>query len=137
MTGLVTDQPMQVALWAAKRMGGHVLPPLYAVGHRGRQQEPVGAFIWSEMSDHNIELTVYAPQCLTKDVIKQSFAYAFNALGVARITVRCRSDRPELMKMIERFGWLREGTMRRFYGDDADVCYLWNGCEATVGGYRK
>jgi hypothetical protein len=112
---------MQVAAWAAGRMGQAVIPPFYAVGVMDNRGEPIGALIWSELTGANIELTIYGPRAFPRGVIIASFAYAFNALGVSRITVRCQADKPKLIRLIEKMGWRREGTLRRFYGPELDA----------------
>jgi hypothetical protein len=125
----VTDKSEQVAAWAAKKMGARVIEPFYALGVEDEFGDPRGAFIWSEFTRHNVELTVYAPGALKRHIVRGVFKYAFNELGVTRITVRCPASNKDLNKLQEHLGFKFEGIMRRFYGDDDAFIYGMLRCE--------
>lgn len=123
MHAFVTDKSDLVAAWAAKHMQAPVIPPFYALGVVDRFGEPQGALIWHEFTRHSVELTVYAPGVLKRQIIRGVFDYAFNQLSVERITVRAPAGNKPVLKLIEHFGWKFEGIMRRFYGSEDAFIY--------------
>jgi hypothetical protein len=123
MLQFVTHKSQQVAGWAASKMGARVIEPFYALGVEDEFGDPKGAFIFSEFTRHNVELTVYAPGALKRHIVRGVFSYAFNQLGVDRITVRCPAAKKELNELQEHLGFKFEGILRRFYGDDD--CFIY------------
>jgi hypothetical protein len=95
------------------------VPPFTACGIVNSEGQLCGAWVWSEYTGHNVELSVYAPKCLTRHILKEGFSYAFNQIGVSRITQRVPLSNKKLNEILLKTGFKFEGLLRNFYGEDA------------------
>lgn len=60
------------------------------------------------------------PRWLNKTMLRAVFSYPFLQLGCNRITTRVRADNSHSIRITERLGLIREGTMRQAL-DGVDV----------------
>jgi hypothetical protein len=111
----------EVAKWIKAECGLEPVPPFTACGIVNSEGQLCGAWVWSEYTGHNVELSVYAPGCLTRHILKEGFSYAFNQIGVSRITQRIPMSNKRIGSILMRCGFVFEGILRRFYGADEDA----------------
>jgi hypothetical protein len=66
-------------------------------------------------------LAVEDPACITPGIMRQVFGYAFDELGVRRITNSCSIDNRKAMAINLRAGFVMEGVLRQAYPDGSDM----------------
>ena len=117
-------EPQQAIIaWAGRELGTAFHPPCYAIGVVNNAGEPVGAAIFNNFQDCNIEVTMVGPGAFSRSIARVMAEFAFNANNVARLTVTTRAKNKKLTALIERVGWKREGRLRRWYGDDDAIVF--------------
>ncbi len=128
---IVTGQSAAVARWAGERLGCVFVPPLTAVGILNRDGKRVGAAIFNDFADRNIELTVYGPGSFQRQVCVWIARYCFIQNDCLRITTRTAASNLYVRKLLEHHGWVKEGTLRDWFSDEDCILYglLKNDCK--------
>ena len=107
---------------------GTRLHPPYRVFPIVRNGTLVGGLLFNDFNGANIEWTVFAPTGLSRSAMRFSAQYAFDACHCTRMTARTRRSNTGVKKMLQKAGWIYEGTMQRYYGplkrDDAHLYRL-------------
>ena len=118
---IVTGQSAAVARWAGERLGCRFVPPFEAVGILNRHGQRIGAAILNDHADRNIELTCYGPGAFSRGVCVWLAQYCFIQNDCLRVTTRTAASNLYVRRLLERYGWVKEGTLRDWYdsGDDA------------------
>lgn len=112
----VFGQDIGVALWVGERVGHHFYPPFTAIGFGDRGGLVAGA-VFNDYTPHgNIELTLASDRPFTRTMLRTLAAYVFGQLGCSRLTVRTRQDNERVCRMAKKFGFVREATLRDYYG---------------------
>ena len=122
MTPVFEPQEAIIA-WAGRQLGVNFHQPCYAIGVVNNAGEPVGAAVFNDFADRNIEVTMVGPGAFSRSIARVMAEFAFNANNVSRLTVRTRAKNKKLAALIEKTGWKREGRLRRWYGDDDAIVF--------------
>ena len=120
---IVTNQSAAVARWAGERLGCSFIPPFTAIGILNRFGQRVGAAIFNDYADRNIELTVYGPGAFQRNVCIWMARYCFIQNNCRRVTTRTAASNLYVRKLLEHHGWVKEGTLREWYSDDDAIIY--------------
>lgn len=114
---IVTNASEQVAKWAQYHLRCEFVPPYVAWGILDRKGRLSAAIVFNDFADKNIEVTLYGRNSLQRGVLNEVWDYCFGQLGCERITSRTRSDNSKVIAIIEKVGFVKEGVLRRWYGD--------------------
>lgn len=90
-----------------------------------RDGEPIAVVVYSNYNGWDIEASIYttSPDWKQDWFIRAGFEYPFEQLGCERITVRVDTDNIKSWKRAEKFGFVREGRLRK-YRNGKDVFIL-------------
>lgn len=117
-------EPQETILqWAASQLRCQFHPPCFAVGVVSSSGTLVGAAIFNDYADRNIELTMVGRGVWSRSVRSLMAHIAFEGCQAQRVTVRTRKKNKTLRALISKAGWKMEGTLRRWYTDDDAVIY--------------
>lgn len=123
---LVCGHDADVAAWVAARIpqmtAASDFGPCTAIGVVGADGQPLGGVVFHNWQPRfrNIEISFAADSArwLTRRLIVGILSYPFDQLGVARLTTLTPKKNRPARKFIDRFGFRREGVLRRGFGDD-------------------
>lgn len=119
----VFGQDAIVGAYAAERLGIPLEPPFTSIGVVTDGGSLVGAIIYNGYNGSNIEITVYAPRHLNRQVIRAALAYPFRQLGVLRLTGRTKRSNRAMCRIFPKVGFVYEATLKHYFGpsrgDDA------------------
>lgn len=74
--------------------------------------------------DCSMTMAAVSPRWATRGAIRAFMAYPFRQLGCRRVTASAASDNPRSIRMLEGFGFVREGVQRKGYDGVRDaVCF--------------
>ena len=108
----------EVLAWAKVKLQTNFPEPCFALGVLDGQGRLIGAVIYNDYGDKNVEMSIYGPRrVFYKNVSREIFAYAFDHLGVERISLTIRESSPEVIRAAQKWGWVIEGRKRNFYGE--------------------
>lgn len=78
----------------------------------------VAAVAFSHYSGHDIHISMGIEKGKgTRQLMRQVFGYVFGRCACSRMTALIRPDNQRSRQLAERFGFIQEGVLRRFYGD--------------------
>lgn len=78
---------------------------------------------WDNMNV-NIHIASISPKWATREVLRVAFTYAFEELGVQRVTGVVRSGNTKARALNLRLGFKQEGEMRQYYDTgESDIIY--------------
>ena len=107
----------EVKAWAGGLFGVTFREPSFALGVLNGHGKLVGAVIYNNYEAANVEMSIVGPRrAFYRGVCREIFSYAFDELGVSRVTLTCRERYPEIIDKARRWGWKIEGRMRDYYG---------------------
>ena len=120
---IVTDKPEKVAQWAGRRLGEKFSEPFIALGIEDRHGQPRGAVVFNVYTGPggNIDFSAVGRHCFTRRIFRFLADYAFNELGVRRVTARTRPDNERAITALIKGGWRVEGRMREYFSDGSDA----------------
>jgi RimJ/RimL family protein N-acetyltransferase len=130
MMHLVTkpDHKAVVTDWLAARLGMSATEMVHTYDYEimacVRHKELIGAVLFIHHQGRNIEAHWAGDTgWLSRRHIKQIFAYPFEQLGCNRVTTLVPEDNEPARSVVERLGFVREGTLRQAggEGDDLDI----------------
>jgi RimJ/RimL family protein N-acetyltransferase len=130
---LVLGQDRDVAAWVAARtphMGeGALFGPCAAIGVADEAGRPLGAVVFSNFQPGfgSIEVSFAAdtPRWLTRPLIGAILSYPFVQLDCQRLTAVTPRKARRARRFLDRFGFKREGVVRKGFGtDDAIISGL-------------
>lgn len=113
----------EVAKWAGYQLGTEFVPPFIAWGILDRKGKLIGAVIFNDHADRNVEITTCGIRVYWRGVFREVFRYAFDDLNCERTTVRTRSDNEIVKTFIRKIGFTQEGVLRKWYGDADAIVY--------------
>jgi hypothetical protein len=120
---LVFGQDDQVAKWVSENIGIVMVPPYVAIGGTRDGRTLCIGVVFNDYNKSNVEISLYGPGALTRGNISAIYQYAFNQLGVNRVTAKTRRTNKRMQKLLPKFGFKYEGTSARYFGpskaDDA------------------
>lgn len=113
-----------VARWVQRQCGGDkVETPCVALGVGGSQGLIAGIIFFNHRTGADIQCAVAAitPRAAKPRVMAQCFAYAFNQLGLNRVTAEIELKNLRSTKLAEGLGFVREGVKRKAAPDGGHV----------------
>lgn len=113
---LLLGHDASVANWVAARLGIAIAPPYVALGVLDGAGTLIGGAVFSGFSGANIDVTIYGPRAMTRQAMRAGFAYVFGQLRCERLTARCKRSNAQMRRLMERLGFVHEGTQRRYWG---------------------
>ena len=118
---LFFDADGSVERWVAEQLGADSFGPARAIGITLDNQF-LGGVVYHRLANENVEMSIAtsSPRWATRAHIRDLFAYPFGTLQVRRITTTVTADNATAIKMNERLGFTREGTLRE-YNDGKDT----------------
>lgn len=121
---LVLGRDREVAIWAER-----ILPkplgsmsrifggPFVAIGVESNDGQLTGAFVINHFDNYDVNLTVAGRGAICRGALRAVHHYIFEQLRCSRITVTTRADNQLVIGIAERLGFVREGHLRKLYGD--------------------
>ena len=101
--------------------------PCTAIGIMDANEELAGGVVFNnyqpEYGGIEISFVARSPKCLTKNIICGIFAYPFDQLRVKRVTAVTPRKAASARRFLEKFGFKREGVLRRGFGNDDAIIY--------------
>lgn len=121
--GLLFNADAHVAEWVNSRCGGDkVFAPFVAIGVVNAHELTAGAVFHSY---HDSDITVTAasarPSLRLRSAIRAGMGYAFQQLGVPRVTAEIDMSNARMIRLAEGLGFVREGVKRRAARDGKHV----------------
>jgi RimJ/RimL family protein N-acetyltransferase len=128
---LVLGQDRDVAAWVAARiphMGpGADFGPCAAIGVADHAGRPLGGVVFSgfQPACRSIEVSFAADTArwLTAPLIGRILSYPFVQLGCQRVTAVTPRRAARARDFLDRFGFKREGAVRKGFGTDDAIVY--------------
>jgi RimJ/RimL family protein N-acetyltransferase len=116
--GLVVGDDERVASWAFRTYKFAPSKFDYALGIIDTASSTlVGAALFQGLNGHDVQLSYYGKQTLSVSLVR-SLARASLGMGVSRVTLVTSKKNKRLIQSCLRIGFTREGTSRRYYGDE-------------------
>ncbi len=78
-------------------------------------QKLIGQAIFTDYTEANIEIHLYAPRCGTRKIIKEVYNYVFNQLKCERLTAKPYCSNKKLLQLLSRLGFEYEFTQKDYY----------------------
>lgn len=83
-----------------------------------------GIIGFDRITRDDAELHVFGcPRFLTRRILRAAGEVMFSGYDVKRITAHMRASNTPLHRVAERLGFVREGQIRRYYGEEDAVIY--------------
>ncbi len=120
---IVTGQSAAVGRWISERLGKTFVPPFEAIGILSHDGRRIGAVVFNDYADRNIELTAYGPGAFSRGVCIWMANYCFTQNDCRRVTTRTEASNLYVRKVLEHYGWVKEGALRDWYDDDDCIIY--------------
>jgi RimJ/RimL family protein N-acetyltransferase len=115
---VVRNAPDEVKAWASHRLNTQFREPCLALGVLNNGGHLVGAAIFNDFEERNVEVSLVGPGVFYRGVAKELFHYAFDELGCWRISLTIHEKNKAHLKLADKFGWKVEGRKRNYYGHD-------------------
>lgn len=121
---LIYDRGRNIARWICVNLGydADAIPDGQAIGF-AIGNRLIGGLIYHNIRDgRDLWWTIYTidKRWCTKRILKAIFGLAFDVYKVRRISILVRSDNIPSLKLVERLGFKREGTLRAYDDSGAD-----------------
>ena len=86
----------------------------------------VGGFVLTQYSGFDAHLTIYAenPRFVGRHALTELYRWAFDDLGLVRLTCRVDPNNKAAMRAAIKTGFLREGLLRKGYDGTNDAVVL-------------
>lgn len=117
-----TDRQYLLA-WARSHCAAFkvIEPDFRAIGvHVGERLAAVVFFDGFRVGDCNVSVLIDDCRAVTRTELRRVFRYPFVEAGLRRLTARVSSFNRASQSLIERLGFVREGTRRAAYENGAD-----------------
>lgn len=121
--GLLFRADDHVAEWVNRACGGgKVFAPYIAIGVVTHDGLTAGA-VFHSYSGPDVTVTAAAarPSLRLRSAIRAGLSYAFDQLGVSRVTAEIELRNVRMVKLAEGLGFVREGVKRRAARDGHHV----------------
>ncbi len=94
--------------------GYPITGPFRALGwvHDGKI---VGQCIFNDFTGANIEIHLYAPNCMNRKTVKDVYSYVFNTCKCERLTAKPYCNNEKLLSLLERLGFVYECVLEKYY----------------------
>ena len=126
---LVFDDKQRVADWVSDQMpNGATWHDYYAMGAEVNG-DLVSGIVFEEYNGHNanVHIAVSKPTKLFLDLLDHAFVYAFQTMGVQRLTGLVEADNHKALRLDLKIGFQVEATMTSAgsSGQDVIILVLW------------
>lgn len=126
---LVFDDKQRVADWVSDQMpNGAAWHDYYAMGAEVNG-DLVSGIVFEEYNGHNanVHIAVSKPTKLFLDLLDHAFVYAFQTMGVQRLTGLVEADNHKALRLDLKIGFQVEATMTSAgsSGQDVIILVLW------------
>lgn len=126
---LVFDDKQRVADWVSDQMpNGAAWHDYYAMGAEVNG-DLVSGIVFEEYNGHNanVHIAVSKPTKLFLDLLDHAFVYAFQTMGVQRLTGLVEADNHKALRLDLKIGFQVEATMTAAgsSGQDVIILVLW------------
>lgn len=105
--------------WLARKIDEPIVPPYVSFAIEDEFYTVRGAVLLNDWNGSNMEITLYAPGCVSRGLISQVYEYVFRQCRATRLSARTKS--PEMIKLLPRLGFEKEGTLKNYYGQGKDA----------------
>lgn len=106
-----------ISKWCGKQLGcefGRVLHSIGIIPTGGGALQ--GAAVLHDLTEHDVELSMYGPRTLSMDLCRLIGFYCFVERNLQRLTVVIPRHNKRLRLKVMKLGFIAEGTKRRYYG---------------------
>lgn len=117
---LVVGDDVRVGAWLSNLVGATIVPPFTALGWEQRGTL-TGAAVFNCWTGPDIEMTIAGRAAVTREAMRTIADYVFRQLGVARVSIRTRAGRKDVIDQAIRIGFSPEGYHPKLFGDDDGV----------------
>ena len=105
---------------------GYIPPDAVFIGHLDEDGSIMAVVAFGHHTVHDCEVFLAGEtgrRWWSKDFARAVFGLAFDRLDKARLTSRVDANKPNIVRLNERFGFVKEGRLRNMLGD-RDVIVL-------------
>lgn len=121
MPRIIRDAGEATAKWASLKAQKQFVPPYTIWGIADRNCRLIAALIFNDFADHNIEMSYVGKGGFSKGICRQIAKFCFIELDCERVTLRTKASNQKLIAALEWGGFVKEGTLRKWYGDENAV----------------
>ena len=117
---ILTQQYPEFLDWANERLGvNFVASDCRWITKIDENDDIIGVVIFSRFTPWNCELSTVSssPRFLTRELLRVTFNYIFNQVGLRRATSVIESDNVKALKLNRGIGFKDEGLLKHWYGD--------------------
>ncbi len=118
---IVHEQNSEYLAWANAVLGVNFDPGLCAFITRLNCDGSISAVVVFNMcTTYNVEMSVASDgksRWATKDFLGVCYRYAFNQLGLRRVTAVVEDDNEASLRMCRKLGHVEEGRLSHWFGD--------------------
>lgn len=113
---LVFGRDDDVAAWTSEHLGMAIYPPYTAIGIEDLNGQPCGGAVFTDWNGSNIEIAICGPGAMKRGVVRAAFHYVFIQIGANRLTAKTKRSNKLMCRMLPKFGFEFEATLKRYYG---------------------
>lgn len=117
---LIVGQDQIIATFVGQGLGLTFNPPLTTLGWvqelPGEKWRLVGGAVFNDYNGSNIEISIYGPQALNRQSLREALGYVFLQLKCLRLTAKTRRGNAKLRRLLPRLGFKWEGEMKNYFG---------------------
>jgi hypothetical protein len=121
------EREEEAEAWARKKLALPYPPSFFrAIATVDHNNEFVFVVILTNFSDRNVDINIaiegdkMTPKC-TIEIFNEVFHFLFDVLHLVRVTGLTGSENRKAKKIIEHFGFVSEGNMRKAYPNHEDL----------------
>lgn len=119
---LLVGHDRAVASWVGGKLGHPICPPYTALGWIDSEGTLRIGFVFHRyIPGGNISIDVASTAPWTRGVLRTVCHYAFNGMGVQRMTAVTRVENERVQSILKRAGFALECRMKKFYGPQDDA----------------
>jgi RimJ/RimL family protein N-acetyltransferase len=114
----IVNADQEVKAWAGIKLGTEFAEPCRAIGITNRHSRLIGAVIFNDFQEKNVEASFVGKGAFRKDVCRALARFAFLDLDCERVSITIRATNELVIGLAIKAGWRCEGRKRRYFGDD-------------------
>ena len=109
-----------IGKWYSNQIQQEVHGPYVVVGWGSELGKFTKCLFFNEYTGANINVHIYAPRVVTKDLMTVLFMYPFEQLKVERLMAKPPRDNKKMLSLLPKAGFQYEATLKRYYGPSKD-----------------
>jgi hypothetical protein len=113
----------EIAAWIEKRVPYPAqISPCRCIAYRRRGGDILYGGAFNEFRGRDVQYHAACddPSVLTRSRVRFLFQFPFEQLAVERISCVIAGSNHRSRTVVEKYGWVQEGTIRKFFSDDED-----------------